>query len=1182
MERTQSRSRETGRVIFLLAVAIVMFWWRAWIPSPMDRMHFTDDIFVKDYPTRLGLYRVLASGHLPLWDPYQFAGWPGIANCEAGFFYPLNLILMPFVYSPQAAFSATEWLVLLHFLIAGLGAYRLARYAGLSTYGAGLAAVAFAFCGFHCAHKKHTNMLFTLVWFPWILLQIERWIREKLPRYLVRGALVLALAYLAGHPQASLYITIVIFARFLYAALAPAAGEHETAKREIARRCAPVLFIIVMAFALTAVQWLPSWELIQEGERASVDQFQRSTEFSLPTFELIDAFMPEALRSWSQVEVFYWGIIPLVLALLTVVQGNLDALQRFLVATAILSVLLAMGEYIFVYDLSYVLIPGIAWVRAPSRWIYFASLPIAMLAGKGVDILLSDPAFLRDKESSQVFLRIILVMTGILGLFLYFIFLVAGTEDRYDLLRAMILLVMFAGTFLILIVLTQQKKISPNLTAFLAILLTWMDLGTHYRTIDMAPGVGGYELNETVDKINRLPEHSRSKIYIKAGGNRTLYHGGAQNFRELDGQSPLTPRLHLQLRKDTALDFPEKPNLSLLQLCNVSSIICDATAYTAYPYEMPRETNDLVLMNSPGVRARLLPETIHVQVTDQRALLSLQAFPFHRVGLIENPAEENEERTSRPSRSVFPKPFLLVSASNEAVKSAAHLIVDGKDHFAGLGEEPGYYFAVADAETGKIEKTEMFNLMKSYDEGGRRELETMEERRTFHPRMIQFMAQIPEGKIVFAAIKDNATNVLMPEGLAALQSIGAALDVRAENFYRYAHAIVGKKGAALGTALEIISPTEALVLQTDQTMYVHGTVMGLPKPEWHATKENADQWYDLFKRLSRTELPQQRFRRDHLAAADYFPLPYPIVVYSVPKKTLFSPITDQASILAGGKEISPNKPGYNLLVLDPDTGRVEASDCFNTVLDYDPVKGDFKDLPLENIRMQNFIRSATDGYVVVGAIRDEATNLLQKDTVEVMQNELGSEFQYYETTEMRYRLSHAFVAVKGARHCIEAFEKEQNAIVYTRWPGGPSLTRADRTMSDGKVKEVQYAIPQPMEELILGAADISWNVKRSAGTVWIVEENGPNQLRISGTSETGGALFLSEMMFPGWTAWLDGVPTPIERIFYYFRCVKTPAGAHEIKMTYFPHSFYMGMWISIASLVLIIFLSLSMWKRKKD
>ncbi len=1164
--KSKSHFREYAIVVFLLGLAIILFWWRAWIPSPLDRMHFTDDIYVKDYPTRLGLFRILLSGHLPLWDPYQFGGWPGIANCEAGFFYPLNWILIPFVYSPKMAFAVTEWLVLLHFFIAGLGAYRLARYTGLSIYGSGLAAIAFAFCGFHCAHKKHTNMLFTLVWFPWVLLQAERWIQEYKSRYLIRTILILALALFAGHPQSSLYITIILFARLLYAGLSSIQGQSID-RNFVLKRCIPIVFIIVLASSLTAVQWIPSWELIQEGERAAADQFRRSTEFSLPTYELIDIFMPEALRTWSQVEVYYWGIIPLVLALLTVVQGSLDSLQRFLVGTAIISVLLSMGEHIFVYDLSYILVPGVAWVRAPSRWIYFASLPIAITAGKGIDTLLADPAFLRDRESSMVFRRIILMTTAVLGLFLYFIFLVARTDERFDLLRAMILLVMFAGTFLTFIILTQQKKISPAVTAFLAILLTWLDLGTHYRTLDMAPGSGGYEMNQVVQQVHQLPEGTRTKVYLNSGGNRTRFHGSAQNFRELDGQSPLTPRVHLQLRKDSAVDNPAKLNFSLMNLCSVGTIITEATGF---PLELNREGEDLVLLDPSPVRTRLLPEIANVNVSEQRKLLTLQSFPFDRVAI--NSLAEQEfdeaESTALPTRAVFSKPFLLASTSNEAVEPAAHLIVNGKDHFADLTDvAAGYYIAFADPDTGKIKEAKAFNLMEGFQKSSEPQKEggpLEEEQYPIHQQMLNFIAAVPAGDVVFVAIKDNATNVLLPKGLAALRSIGSALDVRDNDFYRYAHAVVGKKGAPLGTALEIVSPTEALVLQTNRNIYVQGTAMGPPKPYLEATTKDSNDWFQLFSKLSPSSLPQYRFKREHQKAAG-FPLPYPITVYSVPKKTIYTPIVDQARIFIGGKDISQNNPGYNMAILNPETGEVEANGSFNISSDYDPSRNAVKKIPTENIRMQNFIRSASEGHVVVGAIRDEATSLLQPETVDALRL-VGSEITISATAEMRYRLSHAFVGIKGASRCVEAFEIEKNAIVYTRYPGGPTLTDVDRT-----TQESQYPPPEPMEELMQEAKDTSWTTDFPKGEVWVVEEKGPNELHISGTSETGGMLFLSEIMYPGWTAWVDGVPAPIHRTNYYFRGIRIPAGAHEIKMVYSPSSFYMGMWISIAA-VFIIFI----------
>ena len=73
---------------------------------------------------------------------------------------------------------------------------------------------------------------------------------------------------------------------------------------------------------------------------------------------------------------------------------------------------------------------------------------------------------------------------------------------------------------------------------------------------DLVPGAGGYAIDQNVVRIQNAEWSQRSKVFLGAGGNRTMYHGAAQGFRELDGQSPLTPIIHLQLREDTAIPFP--------------------------------------------------------------------------------------------------------------------------------------------------------------------------------------------------------------------------------------------------------------------------------------------------------------------------------------------------------------------------------------------------------------------------------------------------------------------------------------------------------------------------------------------------------------------------------------------------------------------------------------------------
>jgi hypothetical protein len=64
----------------------------------------------------------------------------------------------------------------------------------------------------------------------------------------------------------------------------------------------------------------------------------------------------------------------------------------------------------------------------------------------------------------------------------------------------------------------------------------------------------------------------------------------------------------------------------------------------------------------------------------------------------------------------------------------------------------------------------------------------------------------------------------------------------------------------------------------------------------------------------------------------------------------------------------------------------------------------------------------------------------------------------------------------------------------------------------------------------------------------------------------GGLLVSSEAYYPGWRAWIDGQATDILLVNTAFRGVWLPAGSHEVRFRFVPHSFYLGLTISLAGL----------------
>ena len=61
-------------------------------------------------------------------------------------------------------------------------------------------------------------------------------------------------------------------------------------------------------------------------------------------------------------------------------------------------------------------------------------------------------------------------------------------------------------------------------------------------------------------------------------------------------------------------------------------------------------------------------------------------------------------------------------------------------------------------------------------------------------------------------------------------------------------------------------------------------------------------------------------------------------------------------------------------------------------------------------------------------------------------------------------------------------------------------------------------------------------------------------------------LFMSEMYYPGWNAYVDGKEKKIYRANYAFRAVTLDPGVHQIEFAYRPWTFWLGLAISAATL----------------
>ena len=373
------------------------------------------DTFLYFYPYWDAAAEALRNGRIPLWNPHLFMGAPFLANSQVGFFYPLNWpvwLLLPTPYAVSAS-------ILLHLFIAGVGAYLAGRQTlGLGRWGGLVTAVLFALGGYLTAQVEHINQLQGLAWMPWFLWVAARVFRSKLGnRWVLVGqgavgfALLFSLQLLAGHTQTSFITGVMLIvwgaAHWLEKWLlrdSPHGLGLSFQWRRFYRRLPLVLLMGGgVAVLLTAVQLLPTFELIQQSSRQGGLTPNEVLSFSLHPLLLNRALLPAYGQSLFSEYVAILPLTALLLAFMAAWQWRNWRGVVPVITLVLLGLLLALGIF---NPLNWLLarLPGFDLFRVPARWLAVYALGVALLAGLGWQMVL-DRWLVRQRDWRTVPLR---------------------------------------------------------------------------------------------------------------------------------------------------------------------------------------------------------------------------------------------------------------------------------------------------------------------------------------------------------------------------------------------------------------------------------------------------------------------------------------------------------------------------------------------------------------------------------------------------------------------------------------------------------------------------------------------------------------------------------------------------------------------------------------------------------
>jgi hypothetical protein len=365
--------------------------------------------------------QMLGSGHLPLWNPLVGMGAPLLANYQSALLYPPTWTTL-LAYAVAGVGGAAWWasvLLALHLAWAAWGMARLVARLGLSSLAQIVAGLAYGLSGYLVARAGFLSINAAAAWIPWVLL----FAMPGSARLLISPAsptasspprpnaglslpltACLAMLLLAGHAQTAWYAILLtgVWSAYWALRLKPLPGWRSAA-RSLSTAWLALAAAGLLAAGVSAAQLLPTAELLSLSQRAGAVDYKFAMTYSFWPWRLVTLFAPTFFGSpvqgdywgygnfWE--DALYIGLLPLLLALGTLrrlmrrqpVPGDVPAgLVAFLWAIFGVALLFGLGDNTPVFPWLYRHVPTFAMFQAPTRWLIWGEIALALLAALGV------------------------------------------------------------------------------------------------------------------------------------------------------------------------------------------------------------------------------------------------------------------------------------------------------------------------------------------------------------------------------------------------------------------------------------------------------------------------------------------------------------------------------------------------------------------------------------------------------------------------------------------------------------------------------------------------------------------------------------------------------------------------------------------------------------------------------
>lgn len=521
----------------------ILLFWRNFDFSGINLTFFNGDFNGYYFPDFLQSSKILKdifNGKLIseiFWDPYNLIGFPLFGAVDrVGILYPVRLIfhLVSNLFPDSWQVFFATYYSLFHMSLAAMGAYLFSkRCLGLKTFFAFVTGLLYGMSGTFLYLATYLNIVPGPALLPFILYFLFTGIQKNsYPRAIVSGYL-LSLIIVSGYTATFFYnnLFILLFLLFYFVRSMPSFLKV-------------FAFLVVangIALLFSAVILFPSREIQQMAERQSLNLVgSSSTGTSLAS--MLNYFLPNFYGLEKNGTVFgYIGVASFSFILLTIRQTR-NRVIPFFIFSALLFVVLSMGNATFLHSLFYRFFPFYSYFRYLTLHHYFVTFSLAILVGFGLSY------YDEHEESRGIWIRylsIMLLSIGGLVLVLSIIQFLSSNPDINAVFSEMIHSTFHAFLVLTLIFLIfkfASRKYLHILIVTVIVLDIFSIASKDTLTNSKLDPRRFNSEGSIISKVKQLLGSDLSRVFLHDSSLR--YNSAAEKIYQIDGFQGLPTRMY--------------------------------------------------------------------------------------------------------------------------------------------------------------------------------------------------------------------------------------------------------------------------------------------------------------------------------------------------------------------------------------------------------------------------------------------------------------------------------------------------------------------------------------------------------------------------------------------------------------------------------------------------------------